>query len=87
MTTLNFGHKQNIDKTFNSMTMMKNMLSYAKNARLSQISFIFLSNDDIDALVSLGCQIEDYGSSELAQLFFQLLNVVIIHHLEFFLFV
>jgi hypothetical protein len=64
MNQLNFGHKQNIDKVFASATMMKQLIENIRGARLAQISYIALFQENVDDLLQLGCELVDLGSSD-----------------------
>ena len=61
-TNLNFGHKQNSDKSLNSKLLMKNLISNMKQVSLTQVSKILLAPEDVKTLTDLGCTVIDLDS-------------------------
>ena len=55
MKPLNYGHVQNSEKSFNSKSMMTELVKNIKQANLNGVSHILLFPDDVEMLVRLNC--------------------------------
>lgn len=55
---MNFGHRQNIDRTFNSDNVMRSMVKYIRGARIAGL-IMLLSQDEIDSAIRCGAAIEE----------------------------
>uniref|UniRef100_A0A6C0JUD2 Uncharacterized protein n=1 Tax=viral metagenome TaxID=1070528 RepID=A0A6C0JUD2_9ZZZZ len=78
MKPLNYGHVQNSEKTFNSKSMMTEMVKNIKQANLNKINHILLFSDDVDMLKKLGCLVTplDYVTNGPLQPFSVVLSTI-----------